>query len=280
LFPGLNGRTTIVGLRAPFFASQQVSVTARLHQRIFMRNQMTEEHPADTPLADPDAALLTEPDRVLLHMPVDIRNMSLVVLAVLASVFVLHWAKAVFIPVMLSVLFSYALSPLVNWMELKHMPRWLGSAVLLLAILSAIGSTAYSLRDQAAQLVEALPVAAQRLREAVKPRSGRSGSTLETVQKAASQIEQAAQESATPDSTRGATRVVIEPSRFNVKDYLWSGTIGMIALIGQTTVVVFLTYFLMLSGDTFRRKLIKLAGPSFSSKKSPARSSATCRCNC
>jgi predicted PurR-regulated permease PerM len=193
--------------------------------------------------------------------------MSLVVLAVLASVFVLHWAKAVFIPVMLSVLFSYALSPLVNWMELKHMPRWLGSAVLLLAILSAIGSTAYSLRDQAAQLVEALPVAAQRLREAVKPRSGRSGSTLETVQKAASQIEQAAQESATPDSTRGATRVVIEPSRFNVKDYLWSGTIGMIALIGQTTVVVFLTYFLMLSGDTFRRKLIKLAGPSFSSKK-------------
>jgi predicted PurR-regulated permease PerM len=267
LFPGLNGRTTIVGLRAPFFASQQVSVTARLHQRIFMRNQMTEEHPADTPLADPDAALLNEPDRVLLHMPVDIRNMSLVVLAVLASVFVLHWAKAVFIPVMLSVLFSYALSPLVNWMELKHMPRWLGSAVLLLAILSAIGSTAYSLRDQAAQLVEALPVAAQRLREAVKPRSGRSGSTLETVQKAASQIEQAAQESATPDSTRGATRVVIEPSRFNVKDYLWSGTIGMIALIGQTTVVVFLTYFLMLSGDTFRRKLIKLAGPSFSSKK-------------
>jgi len=81
---------------------------------------MTEEHPADIPLADPEAALLTEPDRVLLHMPVDIRNMSLVVLAVLASVFVLHWAKAVVIPVMLSVLFNYALSPLVNWMELKR----------------------------------------------------------------------------------------------------------------------------------------------------------------
>jgi predicted PurR-regulated permease PerM len=32
-------------------------------------------------------------------------------------------------------------------------------------------------------------------------------------------------------------------------------------------VVVFLTYFLMLSGDTFRRKLIKLAGDSLSSKK-------------
>ena len=62
-------------------------------------------------------------------------------------------------------------------------------------------------------------------------------------------------------------RVVVESSRFNVKDYLWSGTMGLLALIGQSTVVVFLTYFLMLSGDTFRRKLIKLAGPTLSKKK-------------
>jgi predicted PurR-regulated permease PerM len=42
---------------------------------------------------------------------------------------------------------------------------------------------------------------------------------------------------------------------------------GLLALVGQSTVVVFLTYFLMLSGDTFRRKLIKLAGPTLSKKK-------------
>jgi len=228
---------------------------------------MTEELILDAPVVEPAAASLSEPDRTLIHMPVDIRNMSLVILAVLASVFVLHWAKAVFIPVMLSVLFSYALSPLVNWMELKRVPRWLGAAVLLVAIFSAIGSTAYLLRNEAAQLVEALPAAAQKFRQAVKPGNGKADSALETVQKAASQIEQAAQESSTPGSTRGVTRVVVESSRFNVKDYLWSGTIGLIALIGQTTVVVFLTYFLMLSGDTFRRKLIKLAGPTFSSKK-------------
>ena len=35
-----------------------------------------------------------EPERVMLHMPVDIRSMSLVVLAIFASLFVLHWAKA------------------------------------------------------------------------------------------------------------------------------------------------------------------------------------------
>ncbi|MBK5206224.1 MAG: AI-2E family transporter [Polaromonas sp.] len=228
---------------------------------------MTEEHAADTPLVDPAAVVLGEPDRALIHMPVDIRNMSLVVLAVLASVFMLHWAKAVFIPVMLSVLFSYALSPLVNWMELKRVPRWLGAAVLLLAIFGAIGSTAYSLRNEATQLVEALPAAAQKFRQAVKPRSGKADSALETMQKAASQIEQAAHENASPGSTRGVTRVVVESSRFNVKDYLWTGTIGLLTLLGQTIVVIFLTYFLMISGDTFRRKLVKLAGPRLSSKK-------------
>ena len=229
---------------------------------------MTEEQPTDPPLAPVEAVALPEPERVLLHMPVDIRSMSLVVLAGLASLFVLHWAKAVFIPVMLSVLFSYAFSPVVNWMEIKRVPRWLGAALLLLAILGVIGSTAYSLRDEAAQLLESLPAAAQKFRQAVKTRGGRSDSTLETVQKAASQIEQAAQESgAVSGATRGAVRVVVERARFDVKDYLWTGTIGLITLIGQTTAVIFLTYFLMLSGDTFRRKLIKLAGPSLSSKK-------------
>jgi len=226
---------------------------------------MTQEE-ADSP-SPADASLAAETQRVLLHMPVDIRNMSLVVLAGLAFLFVLHWAKAVFIPVMLGVLFSYAFSPVVNWFEARRVPRWLSAAVLLLAILGGIGGTAWSLGDEATQLVEALPAAAQKFRQAVKARTGRSDSALETVQKAASQIEQAAQESSAPGSTRGAMRVVVEPARFDIRHYLWSGTVGLIALIGQATVVVFLTYFLMLSGDTFRRKLIKLAGDSLSSKK-------------
>ena len=209
-----------------------------------------------------------EPERLYLHMPVDVRNLSLVVLAILASVFVLQWAKAVLIPVMFSVLFSYAFSPLVNWMELKRVPRWLGSAVLLLSILGAIVLGAYSLRLEAAQLVEALPAAAQKLGTALKSKTGKTDSALETVQKAAAQIEQATRDSAAiTGPNRGATRVVIEAARFNIKNYLWTGTVGLMTLIGQVTVVVFLTYFLMLSGDTFRRKLVKLAGPSLTRKK-------------
>lgn len=228
---------------------------------------MTQEEHASQASPDGPQAPLPELERVMLHMPVDIRNMSLVVLAGLGFLFVLHWAKAVFIPLMVGVLFSYALSPVVNWLETRHVPRWLGAAVLLLAIVGSIGTTGWALSDEASDLLEALPAAAQKFRQAVKNRSGRSDSALQTVQKAAAQIEQAAQESSTPGTTRGAMRVVVEPARFDITHYLWSGTIGLIALIGQATVVVFLTYFLMLSGDTFRRKLLKLAGDSLSNKK-------------
>ena len=230
---------------------------------------MAEETKADEPVvAEPEVTVFPEPERFLLHMPVDVRNVSLVILAILASLFVLQWARVVFIPIMLSVLFSYAFSPLVNWMEARRVPRWLSSAVLLLGILGAMGSGAYLLRLEAAQLIQALPAAAQKLGQALRSSSGKSNSALETVQNAAAQIEQATRESAAVTGpNRGATRVVIEAPRFNIKDYLWTGTIGLLALIGQIAVVVFLTYFLMLSGDTFRRKLIKLAGPSLSKKK-------------
>lgn len=219
------------------------------------------------PVAAPDAQAPRQREPIMLHMPVSVRNMSLVLLAVFASLFVLQAAKAVFIPVMLGLIFSYALSPVVNWAEARRVPRWLGAAVLLLAIISAMGTTAYSLSDQAAKMIESLPDAAQKFRQTIKRRSSAPDSTLETVQKAAAQIEQAAKDGNQSTSNPGAMRVVIEKSRFNIRDYLWTGTLGLIELIGQFTAVVFLTYFLVVSGNTFRRKLVKLAGPRLSSKK-------------
>ena len=229
----------------------------------------THEPVTEIPLASqPEAASSVAVQATHLQMPVSIRSLSLAVIALIAGLFVLHWARAVFIPFMLGLVFSYALSPIVNWMESRRIPRAVGAGVLMLSLLGAMGATTYALSDEAVKLVESLPAAAQKFRQTIKTRQGGSGSTLDTVQKAATQIEQASQEAVVPATTsRGVMRVVVEPKRFNIKDYLWTGTLGLATLIGQMTVVVFLTYFLMVSGNTFRRKLIKLAGPSLSSKK-------------
>jgi predicted PurR-regulated permease PerM len=209
-----------------------------------------------------------EQPRVLLHMPVDVRSMALVVLTVLAMLAVLRWASPVFIPFMIGLMFSYALSPAVDWMQRKRIPRAIGAGVLMVAIITGLGFTAWSLADDASELIESLPVAAQKLRDAVRARQGKETSTLDTVQKAAAELERAAEDgNAVAAARRGVMKVEVQKPKFNVKDYLWTGTVGLLSLVGQATVVIFLTYFLLLSGNTFRRKLVKIAGPSLTTKK-------------
>ncbi len=208
-----------------------------------------------------------EPARVLLHMPVDVRSASLAVLAGLGTVFMLHWASAVFIPLMLGLVFSYALSPVVDWLERWRMPRALGAGLLIVSIAGGVGWTAYALSDDATQFIESLPAAAAKVRQYVRAQRNQPETALDKVQKAATQLEQAAQESQSSASERGVTRVQIERPKFNLKDYLWTGTRGLLASVGQATVVLFITFFLLASGTTFRRKMVKLAGPTLTQKK-------------
>ncbi|WP_454904191.1 AI-2E family transporter [Variovorax gossypii] len=209
-----------------------------------------------------------ERERLMLHMPVDVRSASLVVLAVLASVFALQWGQAVFIPLMLSLLLTYALSPLVDMLHRWKLPRWIGAALILMGLFGGLGWTGYSLSGSASQLLDSLPVAAQKLGQAMRRDKNASATPLESVQAAAAQLEKAAEEnSAKVASRRGVARVIIERPGFNVRDYLLSGTVGLLSAMGQLTLVAFLTYFALCSGDTFRRKLIKITGSSLQKKK-------------
>ena len=217
-----------------------------------------------------DAALETAPSQppTQLHTQVNVRNLSLALLALMASVAMLHWAAAVFVPVAVSVLMVSALSPAVSAMQRWHIPRWLGAAALLLALLGGLSATALQLSDGATQVIESLPVAVQKVRNTLRSRSKEGPGALDKVQKAATQIEQVAAENRTsPAAMRGVQRVQIERPPLNVREYLWSGTVGVLSGLGQFTVVVFLTFFALASGDTFQQKLVRIAGPSLERKK-------------
>jgi len=216
----------------------------------------------------PALADAAEPARALLSVPVDVRSVSLALLATLASIFMLRWASVVFIPVMVGLLCSYALSPVVDWLQARRIPRAVSAALLILGIVGGFGAAAYSLSDDASKLIELLPAAAQKLQYSVRALPGAHHSTLATVQEAAAKIEQTAEETTKPAAvTRGVQRVQIEKPKFDIKDHLWSGTLGLVATLGQVGVVALITFFLMASGDRFRRKLVKLAGPTLSQKK-------------
>jgi predicted PurR-regulated permease PerM len=231
-----------------------------------MKNKLP---PKTESIRNQDGLESQESASLVLRAPVDVYSFSLALLAVLAVIFVLHWARAIFIPLMLGVMISYALSPPVNLMQKWRIPRAIGAAVLLLAIVGGTGSLVYSLSDDAAKLIETLPDAAQKIRLSRLKERGTSEGTMENVQKTATQLEQAASETGAPApaAPHGVTRVQIEKPKINVKEYLWMGTKGAVGFAGQLTMVLFLAYFMLVSGDTFRRKLVKITGPTFSKKK-------------
>jgi predicted PurR-regulated permease PerM len=214
-----------------------------------------------------------EPAHLLLHVPVNVRSMALVVLTTLAVLAVLRWASAFFIPLMVGLVFSYALSPVVDALERLRVPRALGAAVLILGILGGTGAAAWSMADDANELIASMPEAAKKLRDSLRRKARGSETPLETVQKAAVELGRAAEEagaaapSTPPGGTRAAPRVVVERPSFDIRDHLWTGTLGLLSMVGQLVVVTFLTYFLLVSGDTFRRKLVKIAGPSLAAKR-------------
>lgn len=215
--------------------------------------------------AGPEATADAEP-HLITNSPIDVRSASLAVLAVLASVVVLHWARAVFVPLLLGVMFSYALTPIVTRMVAMHIPRALAAALLLTGLLGGVAATVYSLSDDAASLIETLPDVAHKLRRGMQG-TGNSEGAIDRVQAAAAELERAADEHAGPAPQQRATKVQIEPARFNLRDYLWPGVMGLVAAIGQGIVVLFITFFLLVAGDTFRRKMVKIAGPTFGQKR-------------
>jgi predicted PurR-regulated permease PerM len=236
---------------------------------------MNEEQQVDKVLSEvppPEKVDPTAPPHVVLHSTSDPRNIGLIVLATIAVLAILKWASAFFIPLMIGFVFYYALSPIVEGMVRLRIPRAIGAAVLILGILGGTGAAIWSLADDANELINSLPSAAQRLRNVVNEKVRKSTGPLQPMQQAAAELSKAADEAGNSTgkpaaAPRGVQRVIVEKPAFDLRDHLWSGTVGLASVIGQVTLVTFLTYFLLLSGDTFRRKLVKITGPTLSEKK-------------
>ena len=83
--------------------------------------------------------------------------LSVRVVAGVALVAALWWGKVVLIPIVLSVIISYALEPLVARLHSWHLPRVLGVPLVLTILLGSGAAVAYGLRGEAAAFIERLP---------------------------------------------------------------------------------------------------------------------------
>jgi predicted PurR-regulated permease PerM len=200
----------------------------------------------------------------------DVSNVAFTTVAVVTVVLFLQYAEPVLIPIVIGILLSYVLGPMVDSLSRHGVSRWLGAAIVILLFVGGLGFTTYKLAPQILSIVDEMPNATRRLLErskfSTKPTDDESA--IEKMQRAATEIDKAAAAAAEPAPTqRGVTRVQIVQPAFRATEYLWAGGRSVIGFMSQLAMVLFLVFFLLLTGDLFKRKLVKIAGPTLTKKK-------------
>lgn len=179
------------------------------------------------------------------------------VLAILAVIAALKLGAPVLLPIVLSVLLFYALSPIVDWFHRFRVPRVLAAVVTVLALVSVMVSSVILLWPQVEVIVEDIPASARKLESSMNTfRGGKKDSPLQKVEAAAKAIDSAAAQASEPaPNPKGVISVEVRDT-WRASDLLWSGGIGLVGMIGQFITILFLTIFLLKEGNNFKRKLV------------------------
>jgi predicted PurR-regulated permease PerM len=197
----------------------------------------------------------------------DARTIALVAMALVIVVFALHLGAAFFIPLLVSLFSSYALSPAVSRLERWHIPRALGAALTMLLVIAALGFGVERAISGASDVLDELPRAVQKLRYAVVSWERDARGPLKQVRKTADELQKLAG-AATASAPAGVAAPTPAPApAADAGNIVALGTVGMTIFLSQLVSVLFLTFFLLAAGDLFRRKLVSATGPSLRRRK-------------
>lgn len=233
--------------------------------------------PSDTP-PEPVAAASTEPagppsgtpvehldPSLRLPLHVNARGLALGIIATVSFIYALQWAQKFLIPVIFGIFIAYTLNPVVAWLEKLRLPRAIGATAVTALILFGSIVVVERVQGEFESIVEELPAATHKLSRLIAASTGGKNSTFQKMQAVANEIEQVAAGAEARRNNRRAAAA--EAPNFKIMDWVWAGSLGLVGFLSQATMVIFLVFFLLLSGDTFKRKLVKLTGPSLSRKK-------------
>jgi predicted PurR-regulated permease PerM len=166
---------------------------------------------------------------------------ALWVIAVVAVIFLLHTARALFIPIVIAAVTSYALAPVVKWLERHRVPAMAGAGLVLLALLGAVAGGAYVLRDDARELVASLPHTVDRVQALVAAQIGAGSYSREPI--ATSQL---------------------------TGSFVQQGVRAVLSFGGHLVVVFFLVYFFLISDHLIRDRLVEVSGPDGAQRRTTA----------
>jgi len=205
--------------------------------------------------------------------PIDVRSTSLAVLAVIAVIASLYFARSFFAPIVLGILISYAWYPVVSFLHHRaRLPRVVAAGVIVSSILVGSVYGVIAMQEQAVGLIEKIPVAVQQFNRAEASEVVDDG-VLDRLREAAVEIEKAAGSAgeavveSDPGSSAPQSTVVVDAGRGKYVDYLLDGSLGVLVFAAQTLTVLLLVFFILASGKLYRQKMLHVTGDTLSEKK-------------
>jgi predicted PurR-regulated permease PerM len=180
-------------------------------------------------------------------------SLPVTIIAVILVFGVLYFAASLLAPIAMAVLLSMMLAPPVLLLEKCHVPRPLGTALVVLSVVALLALGLLALAGPAKTWVEQAPQSIERIQQKLRVFS----KPLGDIKKATEQL----QEQTGPAESKGPQAVrVVRPA---LTDML---LLGSPQVIGAGLSVMLLLFFLLASGDVFLRKLV-LVIPTFRDKK-------------
>jgi len=125
----------------------------------------------------------------------------------------------------------------------------------------------YALRHQAQAIIDQIPSVVTKVARVADVFDTARGGGLDKVRRAADALQKATDQATGNETAKGSTVVVVQQSGPRVKDLFLSGGRTVLTMCGEMVMVIFLAFFILTSGDKFKRKFVKVAGRSLADKK-------------
>ena len=175
-------------------------------------------------------------------------------LFLLAIFYTFYFARDVLLPVVLALLLTLIFSPAVRVLNKLRLPEPVGAAVVVVALVAALGFAVYSLIDPAIEWIGKVPETLKQIEDKVRGIK----KSVQEVTKAADKVEEIARvEAKAPAKTQVVPQKPSLFSRF---------LIGTQSVLISAAFTIVLLYFLLASGDMFLRKLVRVL-PTLADKK-------------
>ena len=199
----------------------------------------------------PAAAAEAKPDKVEITLPQDFRSVALTGIFVLMMLYTLYFAAEIFVPICLAVMFRLYLQLPMNALIRLRVPAFLSAFIVIACLFGGLALLGIALSQPANDFIAHAPQQFDKMEQ----RLAFLRLPFARLQDAAQRVEHMA-------DAKPATPVVAVAGP-GVGDFLTTNTQVLVRGLGTVLVLVF---FLLMAGDTFRRKLVEIL-PRLSDKK-------------